>query len=459
MNIWRNDKRIAPNASNFPMITYDNPPRSAASIQHVTLFLLHYAAAQLGMGAQTLRVARSAARIAKCFGYSCHATFLSRHITMTLSSAGEMPVTMVGTVPHMGLSFRQLVALNKLSWQTLDEKLSLPEVKERYESIMAMPRFGANVLLWGAAIANAAFCRLFGGDFMAMLFVFAGTMAALAFRLFLERRHAAPCLSFMLAAFAASMLVTLATFSGASSTPQIAIGSSVLFLIPGVPMINSTLDLLTGYPLMAFSRLVRSGMLVSCIGLGLGSTLFVTNLEMGVSAPPAPISCGWAALLLDGFFAAIASMGFAVLSNPRISLMAWSGLLAALGHALRFFLLQTSGMGIITASLIAAFLIGIACVLLARRLHIPGEFFSFLALLPMIPGMYAYGVILSTIQFMTAPTVAEATPCLVELARCFLSVLSIMCAMAIGAIAPLLVRHFMAGDSTPPATRGKPIKA
>ena len=68
---------------------------------------------------------------------------------------------------------------------------------------------------------------------------------------------------------------------------------------------------------MSFSRLVRSGMLVSCIGLGLGCTLFITNLEMGSLTPAFPITNLWPDLVFDGIFAAVASMGFAVLSNPR----------------------------------------------------------------------------------------------------------------------------------------------
>ncbi len=423
------------------------PENTKTSIQHLAIFLLEYASAQLASGGQTLRVARSAARISKCFGYSCHATFLSRHITMTISTKEELPVTIVGTVPDMGLNFRRLVALNRLSWLAIDEKLGFEDIQARFCEIMAMQNFSRTVLLWGASFANAAFCRLFGGDISAMLFVFAGTFAALAFRQFLDKHHATPCLSFILAAFVASMIVALAVLSGMSTTPQIAIGSSVLFLIPGVPMINSTLDLLTGYPLMSFSRLVRSGMLVSCIGLGLGCTLFITNLEMGSLTPAFPNTNLWPDLVFDGIFAAVASMGFAVLSNPGLFLVFCSGLLAALGHSFRLYLLYTGVMSIIPASLMAACLIGIACVGLARRYHIPGEFFSFLALLPMIPGMYAYGVILSTIQFMSASTAIESIVPLVELIKDFLLALFIMCALALGAIAPLLVQHFVFHDS------------
>lgn len=418
-----------------------SPQRADDELQQTALFLLEYASAQLAAGGQTLRVARTLDRLAKCFGYVCHATFLSRHVTMTLSQTGMMPVTLVGTVPNMGLNFRQLVALNNLSWLAHDRNLSFAEVRGRFGSIMAMRRYHPGFVLLAASIANASFCRLFGGDCIAMLLVFAGTIIALGLRQFMDKRHAAPCLSFMISSFIASIFVAAGTLTDITDTPQVAIGSSVLFLIPGVPMINSTLDLLTVFPLMAFSRLVRSCMLVSCIGLGLGCTLFITGLEM---EPVVRLNAGanlCLDLCLDAFLAALASMGFAILSNPGAFVIVAGGFLAAVGHALRLYLLLTMQTGIISASLISALVIGVLCVILAKRFHIPGEFFSFLALLPMIPGMYAYDVILSTINFMNTSAVMEATPYLVTLIKDFLTVMFILCAMALGAITPLLVQH------------------
>lgn len=364
---------------------------------------------------------------------------------MTVADPQGRHVTMIGVVPHMALNFSRLEALNRLSWTALDNKLNLEEVITRFHAIMAAPRFRPGAVLLGASFAAAAFCRLFGGDIPAMSLVFLATLAALGFRQKLDKQQVAPCLSFMLAAFIAGMLVALGVRADISRTPQIALGTSVLFLIPGVPMINSALDLLTGFPLMAFSRLVRSGMLVSCISLGLGSTLYLTGLDMGSIIPPPQVADLWLDLALDGLFAAIASIGFAMLSNPGYFVMAAAGMLAALGHSFRFYLLQTSHMGIIPASFLAALLIGTASAGLAKRFHIPGEFFSFPALLPMIPGMYAYSAILSTIRFMSVNTAAEAGVHLVAMTQDCLSVLFIMCAMALGATAPLLAQHALTG--------------
>jgi len=96
------------------------------------------------------------------------------------------------------------------------------------------------------------------------------------------------------------------------------------------------------------------------------------------------------AMIFDGFFAAIASVGFAVISNPPRKAILVSALLAAVGHGLRYFLLHSTSLDIASASFIAAFSIGMLSILFAKMIHCPAEVFSFPSLLPMIPGMFAY---------------------------------------------------------------------
>lgn len=97
-------------------------------------------------------------------------------------------------------------------------------------------------------------------------------------------------------------------------------------------------------------------------------------------------------LLQDGFFAAIAAVGFASISNPPRRAYPCCALLAAMGHAVRHGLMQEDllGMHIIGASTLAAFCIGMLAVWLANIAKCPAETCFFPSLLPMIPGMYAY---------------------------------------------------------------------
>lgn len=109
-------------------------------------------------------------------------------------------------------------------------------------------------------------------------------------------------------------------------------------------------------------------------------------------------------IIEDGLFAAIAAIGFSSISNvPRRAYLC-CGLTAAVGHAMRFMLMSSGmgGMNIIWASTIAAFIIGIVGVLLAPTVKCPAEVCLCPALLPMIPGMYAYRAVAATIGCLGA---------------------------------------------------------
>ncbi len=97
-------------------------------------------------------------------------------------------------------------------------------------------------------------------------------------------------------------------------------------------------------------------------------------------------------ILLDALFAAIAAVGFAAISRPPKWAYLICAILAAVGHSLRFVLMSDSGLHIhiVVASTIAAFIVGVLAVFSSPLVRMPAETCLFPALLPMIPGVYAY---------------------------------------------------------------------
>lgn len=97
----------------------------------------------------------------------------------------------------------------------------------------------------------------------------------------------------------------------------------------------------------------------------------------------------------DGLFAAIAAIGFSSISNTPHRAYITLALIAAIGHSIRYVLIlpDFGQMHIIPASAVASFTIGVLAVLFAGRIKCPAEVCFFPALLPMIPGMYAYRTI------------------------------------------------------------------
>lgn len=97
-------------------------------------------------------------------------------------------------------------------------------------------------------------------------------------------------------------------------------------------------------------------------------------------------------ILQDAFFAALAAIGFSAISRPPRQAYIFCALLAAIGHSVRFIMMNQECLGIhiIPATFLAAFLVGLLAVFLSPIAHTPAETCLFPALLPMIPGIYAY---------------------------------------------------------------------
>ncbi len=105
-------------------------------------------------------------------------------------------------------------------------------------------------------------------------------------------------------------------------------------------------------------------------------------------------------IISDGLFAAVAAMGFGSISDPPMRAFRYIAILAAVGHATRYCLMTFLGVDIATASLIAAFIIGTGSVWFGKKVFCPMTVLYIPALLPMVPGTYAYKTVFSLIMFL-----------------------------------------------------------
>lgn len=145
-------------------------------------------------------------------------------------------------------------------------------------------------------------------------------------------------------------------------------------------------------------------------------------------------------ILEDGFFAAMAAIGFSSISHTPARTFIICGLAAAAGHALRYVLMSPTlgNINIILASTAAAFVIGLIAVLLAPVVRVPAEACLFPALLPMIPGMYAYRSIEALIS-LVGNTSPDNIGSLYQLTFNSVTCLLIILGMVIGANIPIFL--------------------
>lgn len=242
-------------------------------------FLADYTGHMLGCGVNTLRVIRCTKRIGEAFGLGIEMTSTSRHFTLSVrDSLSCKSVTRVVSVPPLPISFRRNADLSALSWQAFDECLSLDELRRRFNALTSQPRLDPMLTLLLVSLANACFCALFGGDLTAMVIVFVATLIGFAVRQRLAMNGVNQYLVFMASAFVASMCASIALRF--DCTAHIAIATSPLFLIPGVPLINGVIDIVDHHSQVGISRLVNAMLLILCLAIGLSATMLIVKSSL-----------------------------------------------------------------------------------------------------------------------------------------------------------------------------------
>ena len=251
-----------------------------ADIQELSNFLLDYAVMLMRSGANTERTVRNVIRISNSFGYDAAIAIFQRNITMTINNPNDSSKRRTSVKqqlpPHLSLSI--VNDLSALSWECFDTDLSLDEVKKKYNEIVSKAHSSSFVVLIFASFAIAAFCELFGGDYESMLIVFLSTLVAFSLRLLLIHLKFDVRAMIIAVSFTASFISFLiGTFLISTNTLNVAVSTSVLFLIPGVHIINSVTDILDGHVMTGIARAVSAMILVICIAIGLYATLSITR--------------------------------------------------------------------------------------------------------------------------------------------------------------------------------------
>lgn len=240
-------------------------------------FVCEYIAVLMGAGVHTSRTVRNSRRIAGALGLMLRISSFQKSFIIDIidRQTGESHNRVV-EIPSLPISFEHNSELSILSWEAVDDGLPFCEIERRFREIVARPRIGVWVLTPLVGVANASFCRIFGGDWVAMAIVFVATVIGFAVRTVMQARRVNHYVVFICSAFMASFTSASALLLG-NPTADVAISTSVLFLVPGVPLINGVIDILEGYIVTGFTRLASAGLLIISLAIGLSLTLWIVK--------------------------------------------------------------------------------------------------------------------------------------------------------------------------------------
>ena len=239
-------------------------------------FISEYSSHLMGCGVHTSRVIRNAKRIGNSFGYAVTLSVFQKNIILTVADLEKHEhYNKVIDIPELPISFEHNSELSTLSWETYDRHLSLSALRRKYLRILRRPAIHPFFVLIMTGLANASFCRLFGGDWLSMGIVLTSTITGMFLKQQMSKEGINPYLVFIVSAFVASLCSSSSLIF--DTTSEIALATSVLYLVPGVPLINGVIDIVEGYILTGCARLIHALLLILCIATGLSFTLLLVK--------------------------------------------------------------------------------------------------------------------------------------------------------------------------------------
>jgi uncharacterized membrane protein YjjP (DUF1212 family) len=231
-------------------------------------------------GANTERVKVTISRIAAAFDCDSDLLITNHALMITLTYKDKIKTfTSVKWVPNMHLNFNLISDISTMSWKIVEEKWSVERINKEVKALDRKPLYPRIAVLFLVALAGASFCRILGGGIIEMVMCFLGTFAGLFVRQETMKLKFNFYLCVFFAALTSSFTVGLYSFLNPEATYVHAFSTSVLFLIPGVPMINSFSDLIDGNILNGTIRGVNVLIIAFAIALGLMTSLLIFNLH------------------------------------------------------------------------------------------------------------------------------------------------------------------------------------
>jgi len=246
--------------------------------QLVGSVLLEIGASLMSSGASTHRTRITLERTAKGLGYGIELLITQRALMLTIIDKEQQYLfsRLKRTSPH-GVNFRVVSGISHLSWNVYEQNWTVAQVSDELQRLKSLPHYPRLVILGMVGLAGAAFCRIFGGGFVEMAVAFVATVVGLFVRQESVRIKFNPYICVYFAAFTASLIAGIAEHFHIGADPDKAFATSVLFLVPGVPLINSVTDLMDGNIQNGIVRAVNGLMISFSIAMGLLSVKMILN--------------------------------------------------------------------------------------------------------------------------------------------------------------------------------------
>ncbi|MDR3697439.1 threonine/serine exporter family protein [Mucilaginibacter sp.] len=240
--------------------------------------LLEIAMNLLVSGASIGRIRKTVERISANFSFNTYILISQRTILLNMYDSENDCVFngLKRTAPHH-VNFTMISGISRISWFVVNEDWEIGKIKEELARVKSLAHYPRLVTLVLTGLAGASFCRLAGGGPLEMGVVFIASTAGLFIRQETTKLNFNPYLCIYFAALTASLIAAGFIKLDVAKIHEPAFATSVLFLIPGVPLINAFSDMIDGNLNNGLIRGINGFIISFTIALGLLTSMAILH--------------------------------------------------------------------------------------------------------------------------------------------------------------------------------------
>lgn len=239
-------------------------------VDYILDFTARLAREMLECGANLERVNLNIESICKSYGLREVTVFsLNSYIKVSAREIGKSARSRCISVPINGIHLEKLSILNNLSRTICREKPEPEKLEDILFEALMVPGYSAGVTLLGYLLAMSCLCAIFGGGIRDILIAdFSTTLLYYVFAYF-ARLKMNRIITNTICMFLAGTVALVAYRFGFAVNFYAIIITNAFYLIPGIPMVNATRNLLCGNEMNGIIELVKVVLEVVTIVLGL----------------------------------------------------------------------------------------------------------------------------------------------------------------------------------------------
>ena len=262
-------------------ITMDIELTDKPQIEKYNELLLDIGSTLMISGANCGRIDRNIKRIADVLGVEIESFFSFNGIILTtkMRDNPSEKATHYKRLPSHGVHFGVLTETSLLSWRAVSDGLGYDEIQKEFEEIKKIKHHNRYQTLILVALACASLCILAGGNYIDASFSLVGSFLGLFVRQEMVKKKFNLMIAIILASFVTCFICSFNVYFGLGEVPEKALATGVLYLIPGVPLVNGIIDFIEGYVTTGIARGFHAGFILLCIAVGMAISILIFGIN------------------------------------------------------------------------------------------------------------------------------------------------------------------------------------